>query len=80
MIASYEQIDSQPTGVVLVELARVLQVTTDELKGKAEPKTAQLLKKFRRIERLPPSDQWAVLKFLDVLLESDGLVGGAAGG
>ena len=56
-------------------------MTTDELlgvkalKAKADPKTARLVKRLQRIERLPPADQRAVLKFLDALLASQGLVG-----
>ena len=84
VIAYYEQDDAQPPGAMLVDLARALGVTTDELlgvkpaKGLADPKTARLVKRLRRIEELPASDQRAVLKVLDAMLESRGAA--AAGG
>jgi len=34
------------------------------------PKTARLRKRLQRIEKLPASDQKALLKFLDALLDS----------
>ena len=81
VIVYYEQDDAQTPGAMLVDLARALDVTTDELlgmaplKAKTSPKTARLVKRLQRIERLPPADQRAVLKFLDALLESKGLTG-----
>jgi len=79
VIVYYEQDDAQPPGAMLVDLARALDVSTDELLGvkpmdkRNNPKTARLLKRLKRIEALPPADQRAVLKFLDALLESRGL-------
>lgn len=81
VVAYYERDDAQPPGAMLVDLAKALGVTTDELLGvkalkeQPDPKAARLVKRLRRIERLPPADQRAVLKFLDALLESKGLVG-----
>ncbi|MEN8165800.1 MAG: hypothetical protein ABFS37_16845 [Acidobacteriota bacterium] len=81
VIAFHELDDSQPPGAILIDLAKALGVTTDELLGvrmlkdKADPMAARLVKRLQRIERLPPADQRAVLKFLDALLESKGLVG-----
>ena len=57
-------------------LARTLNVTSDELLGlrtatdKPSPKTARLLKRLRKIEELPAADQRTVLKLLDALHES----------
>ena len=68
MIAYYEVQSAQPPGALLVDLARALKVSTDELLGvkpvreTLSPKTARLLKRLRRIEELPPADQRAVLK------------------
>lgn len=79
VIVYYEQDDAQPPGAMLVDLAKALGVTTDELlgvkplKNTDDPKTARLVKRLRKIEALPPSDQRAVLKFLDALLESRGM-------
>lgn len=74
VIAYYENESSQPPGAILADLAKALQVSTDELLGlkkikKAEsPKTARLVNRLRRIEELSPADQRAVLKYLDALL------------
>lgn len=76
VIAYYETESAQPPGALLVALARVLKVSTDELLGvkplseKTSPKTARLLKRLRRIEELPPADQRAVLKLVDAMLET----------
>lgn len=54
----------------------MLGVSADELLGlRAAPertsaRTARLLKRLQRIEELPPSDQKALLKFLDALLQT----------
>ncbi|MGQ0641302.1 MAG: helix-turn-helix domain-containing protein [Gemmatimonadaceae bacterium] len=76
MIAYYERDDAQPPGAILVELARTLAVSTDELLGMKPvretltPKTARLLKRLRRVEDLPPADQRAVLKLVDAMLDT----------
>jgi hypothetical protein len=76
MIAYYERHTAQPPGAILVELARALKVSPDELLGvkpiieKLSPKTARLLKRLLRIEELPPADQRAVLKLVDAMLET----------
>lgn len=75
VIAYYESDGAQPPGAMLVDLARALGITADELLGmapvreKTSPKTARLLKRLRRIEELPPAEQRAVLKMVDALLE-----------
>jgi hypothetical protein len=76
VIAYYETETTQPPGALLVDLARALKVTTDELLGltplsaRTSPKTARLLKRLQRIEELPPADQRAVLKLVDALLDT----------
>ena len=76
VIAYYEAQSAQPPGALLVDLARALKVSTDELLGvtagsaKLAPKTARLLKRLQRIEELPPADQRAVLKLVDAMLET----------
>jgi hypothetical protein len=76
MIACYERDGAQSPGAILVELAKALRLSTDELLGVKRvretlpPKTARLLKRLRRIEELPPADQRAVLKVVDALLET----------
>jgi transcriptional regulator with XRE-family HTH domain len=76
VIAYYENESAQPPGAMLVDLARSLRVSTDELLGlkpvkeKTAPKTARLLKRLQKVEHLSAADQRAVLKFLNALLES----------
>lgn len=76
VIAYYEAQSAQPPGALLVDLARALKVSTDELLGvkpisdKLSPKTARLLKRLQRIEELPPADQRAVLKLLDAMIDT----------
>jgi hypothetical protein len=74
--AYYEAQSAQPPGALLVDLARALKVSTDELFGvkpirdKLSPKTARLLKRLQRIEELPPADQPAVLKLVDAMIDT----------
>jgi transcriptional regulator with XRE-family HTH domain len=72
MITYYEQQDAQPPGALLVDLAKALHVSTDQLLGLKPPKrqtspgTARLLK---RLQKLPPTDRRVVLKLVEGLLE-----------
>jgi transcriptional regulator with XRE-family HTH domain len=76
VIAYYETESTQPPGALLVDLARALKVSADELLGlkpiseTTSPKTARLLKRLRRIEELPPADQRAVLKLVDAMIDT----------
>lgn len=75
VIAYYEQDDAQPPGAMLVDLARALRVTSDQLLGlkppkeKTSPRTARLFKRLQKIEQLPPADLRVVLKMVDGLLD-----------
>jgi len=75
VIAYYEQEDSQPPGAMLVDLAKALRVSSDQLLGlkapkdKPSPRTARLLKRLQKVEQLPRTDQRVVLKLVDGLLE-----------
>ena len=81
VIAYYEAESDQPPGALLVDLARALKVSADELLGlkptaeKTPPKTARLRKRLQQVEALPPADQRAVLKVVDALLASQGRTG-----
>lgn len=83
VVAYYESDDSQPPGALLVELARALEVTADELLGmeqlreKVPVKKARIRRRLQQVEELPTADQKAVLKFVDALVESRGIQGGA---
>lgn len=75
VVAYYEDESAQPPGALLIELARVLAVSTDELLGlktapKVDPNTARILRRVHQIEKLSVSDQRAVFKFIDALLKS----------
>ena len=75
VIAYYEHQDAQPPGAMLVDLAKALRVSADQLLGlkppkdKTSPKTARLLKRLQKVERLPPPDQRVVFKLVEGLLE-----------
>lgn len=79
VITYYENEGAQPPGALLVDLAKALKVSADELLGlkpaaeRASPRTARLLKRLARVEKLPPADQRAVLKLVDALCETRGL-------
>jgi transcriptional regulator with XRE-family HTH domain len=81
VIHYYEEEGRQPPGAILVDLARTLGVSTDELlglkpvKAKTSPKAARLVKRLQRVADLPPEDQRAVLKFVDALVTSRGING-----
>jgi transcriptional regulator with XRE-family HTH domain len=76
MMAYYEQEDAQPPGALLVELAKALEVTTDELLGveplreKVSAQQARIRKRLRQVEELPPADQRTILKLVDALVVS----------
>jgi len=82
VVAYYEQEDAQPPGALLVDLARALKVSADELLGiepvkdKVPAKTARLRKRLQRVEHLPTPDQRAVLKFVDALVDSRAIQNG----
>lgn len=79
-ISYYENEAECPPGSVLVALARVLRVTTDELLGVKPPKfdsealeKRRLWKRFQRMGSLPERDQRAVIRLINSLTSSRGL-------
>lgn len=76
VIAYYEADGAQPPGAMLIDLARALRVSSDELLGLAplrdtpSPKVARLLKRLERLADLPPTEQRAVLKVVDGFLDA----------
>jgi len=74
VIAYYEQDSAQPPGPILIDLAKVLKVSNDELLGvkpvkeKANATNARLLNRLQRVVELPPADRRSVFKYLDALL------------
>jgi transcriptional regulator with XRE-family HTH domain len=73
VIAYYEAESDQPPGALLVDLARALRVSTDELLGlmpsseRTPPKTARPRKRLQQVEALPAADQRTVLKLVEAL-------------
>ena len=74
IISRLETIAEYPTVPVLVELAKVLHVSTDELLGLKTPKAVpvprppeekRLLKQLRQVAQLPERDQRAVLRIIN---------------
>ncbi len=78
-ISSYETVAELPPAAVLVKLAKVLQVSTDELLGLQPPKVAtkpyedpetrRLWKKFQQVRDLPIKDQRAVIRLVNSLVD-----------
>jgi transcriptional regulator with XRE-family HTH domain len=74
VIAYYEKDGAQPPGPILADLASALKVSVDELLGRkpvkesVDPKTTRLMKRLKRVQELPLTDQRTALKILDALL------------
>jgi transcriptional regulator with XRE-family HTH domain len=80
-ISSYETVAEFPPAAVIVELARALHVTTDELfglrpvhpaNGHDDPATRRLWKKFQKVAALPEKDRRAVIRLVNSLVQSKG--------
>jgi transcriptional regulator with XRE-family HTH domain len=82
VVAYYEQEGAQPPGALLIDLAKALRVSADELLGlktpkeKVSPKIARLRKRLRRVETLPPEDQKSILKLVDLLVQNQRIKSG----
>jgi transcriptional regulator with XRE-family HTH domain len=78
-ISHYETVAEAPPANVLVKLAKVLEVSTDELLGLRPPKntapaqdaeTKRLWKKFQQVRSLPVKDQRAVIRLINSLVST----------
>jgi transcriptional regulator with XRE-family HTH domain len=74
MVAYYESENNYPPAQVLVQLARALSATTDQLLGIGSSPAdmtphgnSHLARRLKQLEALPPSDQKAVFKVIDAL-------------
>jgi transcriptional regulator with XRE-family HTH domain len=78
-ISHYETVAELPPTAVLIKIAKVLQVSTDELLGlkptsKAatmpshDPETQRLWKKFQRVRELTEKDRRAVIRLINSLV------------
>jgi hypothetical protein len=82
-ISSYETVAEFPPAAVIVQLARALHVSTDELfglktvrvrvrpaNGHDDPETRRLWKKFQQVAALPEKDRRAVIRLVNSLVQS----------
>ncbi len=75
LISDYERDKLRPHPEVIVRFAQALHVTTDELLGLKDSATAgtkpslKTLRRLKKIEELPPSQQKALFKTIDNFLK-----------
>ncbi len=77
-ISGYETVAEYPPTPVVVELAKVLKVSADELLGlkpppkaartKEDPETRRMWKKFQQVMVLPEKDRRAVIRLVNSLV------------
>lgn len=79
-ISHYETVAEYPPPPIIIELAKALGTTTDELLGlkkrrakEEPPEDRRLWKKFRQVADLPEKDQRAVIRLINSLTELNGL-------
>jgi transcriptional regulator with XRE-family HTH domain len=74
VLSDYERGELRLHGQLIVELARLLGVSADELLGLEEPrgngavKNRQILRRLQQLDRLPKRDQQALLRTIDAFL------------
>jgi transcriptional regulator with XRE-family HTH domain len=81
MIAYYEAESDHPPTNLLVELARALKVTTDELLGlkkaaataKAKQPDSRLLRRLQQIEKLDTAKKRQIMQVIDTFIEHEQL-------
>ncbi len=81
-ISYYETGAGYPPATAIVELARILDVSADELLGlrngrtpaakkeQEDPQRKRLWKKFQQVARLPDKDQRAVIRLINSLAKA----------
>ena len=76
LISDYERDKLRPHHDIIVKFAKALDVTADELLGLKTPAKAKenapslkILRRMRRIEELPPSQQKTLLQTIDTFLK-----------
>lgn len=72
-VSKYETGVNFPTVGKVIEMAKVLQVSLDELFGTVTPddtkvKNLRLLRRFKELESLPKDDQETAVKLIDALI------------
>ncbi|MGH9899237.1 MAG: helix-turn-helix domain-containing protein [Pyrinomonadaceae bacterium] len=82
-VSYYENEAGYPQATVMAELARALNISTDELLGvkasrikkalpKDDPQTQRAWKRFQQLKRLPEKDQRAVIRLVNSLVAARG--------
>ena len=87
MIAYYETETGHPPTSFLIELARALNLTTDELLGLKPPRgreersglSSRLERRLRQVERLSPKPKQQVLAFIDTVVAAESMRKKASG-
>jgi transcriptional regulator with XRE-family HTH domain len=76
-VSDYERGVLRLHGELIIKLAEILDVSTDELLGRAPqprtngaPKNRRILRRLQQLDRLPERDQQAILRTLDVFLKA----------
>lgn len=79
-VSRYETVADFPPTAVLLEIAKTLGVSADELLGlktpkttaspKQDPETKRLWKKFQQVRSLPEKDQRAVIRLINSLVQT----------
>jgi transcriptional regulator with XRE-family HTH domain len=78
-IAYYEGETQHPPGSLLVQIAKALGVTTDELLGAipirraGRPASTRLQRRLSAIEKLEPKEKRQIMAFLDTFIEREQL-------
>ena len=82
VISYYEAVAPVPSGDIVLNLAKALRVSTDELLGAkpppkidsptAKPEARRYWRRFQQLMELPEKDQRAVLRLLDTMMKGNG--------
>jgi transcriptional regulator with XRE-family HTH domain len=75
-ISHYETVADYPPAAVIVDLARVLRVSTDELLGvkktkvpRESPEVRRLWRRFQQVLDLPEKDRRAIIRMINSLAQ-----------
>lgn len=76
-ISHYETVAEYPPASVIIDLAKALHVSTDELLGikkqkqpNEPPETKRLLRRFKKVLELPEKDRRAIFRMINSLVDA----------
>lgn len=75
MLVHYEKHAGTPSAQLVPKLAKVLNVSTDQLLGIKQVKENgrgrdnRLWRRFTQVEKLPPAERRPIIQFIDAMLE-----------